>query len=130
MTRRVVVTGIGAVSPLGSTWAEVQAKLKARENVVRLMDEWLDYDGLNTKLGVPVQDFRVPEHFTRKQLRSMGRVATMSVVAAERALEMQPNLSIGFIRQALPITHASSAEQFYDALIRAGVPEESDPGMA
>jgi 3-oxoacyl-[acyl-carrier-protein] synthase II len=95
--RRVVVTGVGAVSPLGSTWREVQTRLKARENVVKLMDDWLDYEGLNTKLGAPVQDFRVPEHFTRKQMRSMGRVASMSVVAAERALEQAGLLGDEFV---------------------------------
>jgi 3-oxoacyl-[acyl-carrier-protein] synthase II len=95
--RRVVVTGIGAISPLGSTWPQVHAKLRARENVVKLMDEWLDYDGLNTKLGAPVQDFRVPEHFTRKQQRSMGRVASMSVVAAERALDQAGLLGDAFL---------------------------------
>ncbi len=95
--RRVVVTGIGAISPLGSTWSVVQAKLKARENVVRRMDDWLDYEGLNTKLGVPVQDFKIPEHFTRKQVRSMGRVASMSVVAAEKALEQAGLLGDEFV---------------------------------
>ena len=95
--RRVVVTGIGAISPLGSTWSVVQAGLKARENVVRRMDDWLDYEGLNTKLGVPVQDFKIPEHFTRKQVRSMGRVASMSVVAAEMALEQAGLLGDDFV---------------------------------
>ncbi len=85
--RRVVVTGIGAISPLGSTWTDARARLAAKRNLVRVMDDWMDIDGLNTKLGVPVTDFRLPDHYTRKQTRSMGRVASMSVVAAERALE-------------------------------------------
>lgn len=85
--RRVVVTGIGAISPLGSTWADARARLAEKRNLVRVMDDWMDIDGLNTKLGVPVTDFRLPDHYTRKQTRSMGRVASMSVVAAEQALE-------------------------------------------
>jgi len=85
--RRVVVTGIGAISPLGSTWADARARLEEKRNLVRVMEDWMDIDGLNTKLGVPVTDFRLPDHYTRKQTRSMGRVASMSVVAAERALE-------------------------------------------
>ena len=35
--RRVVVTGMGAVSSLGSTWSEVEAGLRAGRNRVRYM---------------------------------------------------------------------------------------------
>jgi len=43
--------------------------------------------------------------------------------ALSRALQVQPDLDMTFIRQALPITHAASAEKFYGGLIKAGVPE-------
>jgi len=84
--RRVVVTGIGAISPIGNTWPDVRRNLERNKNRVILMEDWLEIEGLNTKLGVPVTDFSVPDHYTRKQLRSMGRVASMAVVAAETAL--------------------------------------------
>jgi 3-oxoacyl-[acyl-carrier-protein] synthase II len=87
MTRRVVVTGMGAISPLGSTWAEVEARLRARKNAVVIMEDWNEYEGLGTNLGVPVQGFSTPEHYTRKQTRSMGRVALLAVRASELALE-------------------------------------------
>jgi adenylate cyclase len=43
--------------------------------------------------------------------------------AITRALQIQPDLDITFIRQALPVTHAPSAEHFYGGLIKAGVPK-------
>jgi adenylate cyclase len=43
--------------------------------------------------------------------------------ALSKALQVQPELDMTFIRQALPITHAASAEHFYGALLKAGVPE-------
>jgi tetratricopeptide (TPR) repeat protein len=46
-----------------------------------------------------------------------------AVEALSQALQMQPDLDMTFIRQALPITHAASAEHFYGGLIKAGVPE-------
>ncbi|MBA3564464.1 MAG: beta-ketoacyl-ACP synthase [Gammaproteobacteria bacterium] len=85
--RRVVITGIGAISPLGSTWREVELRLRSKRNAVVSLDEWKSYRGLNTSLAVPVADFAVPEHYTRKRTRSMGRVALLAVRAAELALE-------------------------------------------
>lgn len=86
MTRRVVVTGAGGVSPLGSEWTEIAASLKAMENRIRRMD-WDIYKDLNTRLGCPVEDFEVPAHYTRRQLRTMGRNARLAVRASELALE-------------------------------------------
>jgi adenylate cyclase len=43
--------------------------------------------------------------------------------ALPRALQIQPDLDMTFIKQALPVTHAASAEHFYGGLIKAGVPE-------
>ena len=73
--RRVVVTGIGALSPLGNDWASVRAHLRSGRNAIRVMDEWKDYEGLNTQLGSTVPPFELPSHYNRKTMRSMGRVA-------------------------------------------------------
>jgi adenylate cyclase len=61
----------------------------------------------------------------------MGELATLGVLnrqeeaqeALERALILQPDLSISFVKQALPITHAASMEHFIDGLTKAGVPD-------
>jgi 3-oxoacyl-[acyl-carrier-protein] synthase II len=50
------------------------------------MEAWDKYDGLNTRLGGPVTDFEMPAHFTRKHMRSMGRVSKMATAASEKAL--------------------------------------------
>jgi 3-oxoacyl-[acyl-carrier-protein] synthase II len=50
------------------------------------MEEWARYQGLNTHLAGPIGDFAVPEHYPRKKIRSMGRVACLAVVSTERAL--------------------------------------------
>jgi 3-oxoacyl-[acyl-carrier-protein] synthase II len=82
---RVVITGIGAYSAIGSTWQEAETSLRTLKNRVRRMDAWDAYDGLHTRLGSPV-DFNSPEHFTRKATRSMGRVSLMATAASEIAL--------------------------------------------
>jgi 3-oxoacyl-[acyl-carrier-protein] synthase II len=85
--RRVVITGMGGISPLGSSWEEIEPRLRARGNAVRFMEEWLDIEGLNSRLGAPVADFAPPpERYTRKVTRGMGRVARMACYASELAL--------------------------------------------
>lgn len=86
MTRRVVITGMGGVTALGDNWPTVAAALKRLENAVRYMPEWDVYDGLHTKLGAPIDNFILPEHYTRKRIRSMGRVSLLSTRATELAL--------------------------------------------
>ena len=50
------------------------------------MPAWDAYKDLNTRLAAPIEGFAPPEHWSRKQLRSMGRVSQLAVRAAELAL--------------------------------------------
>ncbi|MBW8780144.1 MAG: beta-ketoacyl-ACP synthase, partial [Burkholderiales bacterium] len=51
--KRVVITGIGALSPLGHDVETVMDSLRAETNKVQRMQDWADYEGLNTQVGVP-----------------------------------------------------------------------------
>lgn len=84
--KRVVVTGMAGITSLGSDWATISGHFKANHSGIRRMDEWDRFTELNTRLAGPIDDFQVPGHWTRKQLRSMGRVSRLAVGAAERAL--------------------------------------------
>lgn len=84
---RVVVTGMAGISALGSDWASIRRAFEDGRSAIRAMPEWSRYQELNTRLAGPIEDFRVPAHWTRKQLRSMGRVSQLSVRAAEQALD-------------------------------------------
>jgi 3-oxoacyl-[acyl-carrier-protein] synthase II len=84
---RVVVTGMSAITPIGSDWAGVRSNLVSLQTGVKYMSDWDIYDGLNTKLAAPVLDFEKPEHYTRKLIRSMGRGSIMATRVTELALE-------------------------------------------
>lgn len=84
--RRVVVTGMSGVTAFGNDWESVQAKLKACENATQYMPSFEQYDGLNTKLAAPIDNFVLPAHYTRKKIRGMGRVAKLATLASENAL--------------------------------------------
>ena len=85
--RRVVVTGMGIASPLGSTVKSAFDRLKKYENCIEHWDRLDEYERLNTSLGSFVSGFEAPEHFTRKVRRTMGEVSLMSTVTAEDALK-------------------------------------------
>jgi len=84
--RRVVVTGMAGLSALGSDWPSIEAAFRQRRNAVLRMSDWDRYKDLNTRLAAPIEGFEPPEHWSRKQLRSMGRVSQLAVRAAELAL--------------------------------------------
>jgi 3-oxoacyl-[acyl-carrier-protein] synthase II len=86
--RRVVITGMGGVTALGSAWREIDARLRARRNAVKRMPEW-DRHGemLHTRLAAPVEGFDAQSRYPRKMTRSMGRVSLLALRATELALE-------------------------------------------
>ncbi|MCG8312893.1 MAG: beta-ketoacyl-ACP synthase [Pseudomonadales bacterium] len=84
--RRVVVTGMSSITALGSDWQTFEQNLRRKQNAIRYMEEWDVYEDMVTRLGGPILDFKKPAHYPRKKVRSMGRVALMSTVAAENAL--------------------------------------------
>jgi 3-oxoacyl-[acyl-carrier-protein] synthase II len=86
VSRRVVVTGMAGISPLGNDWETIRARLGEYRNAVCRMEEWADYDGLNTQLGVRAAPFELNARYHRKATRSMGRVALMATRASELAL--------------------------------------------
>ena len=85
-TRRVAVTGIGGITAFGRDWQSIQAAFKAEKNAVKYMDWHERFPELEAQLGAPIENYAPPEHWTRKQLRSMGRVSYLCVDAAEQAL--------------------------------------------
>ncbi len=83
--RRVVVTGGGMLSALGDSWDEAFQKLRSYHNCIQYMKEWDVFTLMNTRLACPYTK-ELPK-FPRKKIRGMGRVALLSLLATDRALE-------------------------------------------
>ena len=84
--KRVVVTGMGLISSLGNDLETAKNRLHEYRNAVMIMPELQEISGLNTHLAAPAMEFTLPEHYTRKVLRTMGPVSIMAVYTAEKAL--------------------------------------------
>ncbi len=83
--RRVVVTGLGAVSPCGndvpSTWEAVR---EGRSGIDRI--QGFDTTGWAVQIAGEATDFDAAAHFHRKQLRRLDRFTQFAMVAAREAL--------------------------------------------
>ncbi|MBN6067488.1 beta-ketoacyl-ACP synthase [Aggregatibacter actinomycetemcomitans] len=85
--KRVVITGIGAVTAFGKTWLDIKTAFQRKQNAVQAKADWAArYPELEARLGAEIHDYQPPSHWNRKQLRSLGRVSQFAVEAAERAL--------------------------------------------
>jgi len=113
MKRRVVVTGLGLASPIGSTLDAVATALQRGEHGIAHMPEWAQLKDLRTQLGAPVRGADLT-HFPRKKTRTMGRVALLAAFATERAIAdagLDPSLvSSGRTGLAYGSTHGSTDE--------------------
>lgn len=84
--RRVVVTGMAAISTLGETQEEMMQSLRARKNATQAMAGWDEYQGLRSHLYAPLPNYVPPADFTRKQMRTMSTLSVMSVDCTRRSL--------------------------------------------
>ena len=83
--RRVVITGVGLKTPLGSTPSELLDRVLAGESAVEHVAEWSDVADLATRLATRVKDFDGRE-IPRKFRRTMSRMGQLAAVAAQQAV--------------------------------------------
>jgi len=86
MRRRVVVTGMAGLSPIGSDWKGVSEALRSGRSGVEPLAELGEIEGMTTRLAARVTDFAIPDSYPRKRIRSMGRVSLLATRATELAL--------------------------------------------
>jgi 3-oxoacyl-[acyl-carrier-protein] synthase II len=84
-TRRVVVTGLGAVTPLGNTTAEFWANVKAGKSGVGPITLF-DASKMPTRFAAEVRDFEPTDVIGKKDARKMDRFAQFAFVAAKQAV--------------------------------------------
>ncbi len=83
---RVVITGLGAVTPLGHDVATYWSALKAGEDGVRPVEQ-IPPEKLNQKVLGEIKNFDPLKHFEDRQLNTLDRVSQLVVVAAREAIK-------------------------------------------
>ena len=85
--RRVVITGIGAVSPLGNDWASTWEGLKTGKSGIELI-QGMDVTDYGCKIGGEVRDYDPRPYFNNpKEARRVDRYAALAMGAAKMAVD-------------------------------------------
>jgi beta-ketoacyl-acyl-carrier-protein synthase II len=83
--KRVVITGIGAVTPLGLTAESTWDGIKARKNGIGPLTQ-VDASIYQVKVGAEVKGFKPEEYMDTKEARRMGRFTQFAVAASKMAV--------------------------------------------
>lgn len=130
MQRRVVITGIGLTSPLGDSPDDVSRALREQRHGIVSMP-WAEIDGLRTRVAAPAAEVDL-SHFSRKRIRTMGRVSLLASYATERAIRDagidEETLQSGRLGLAYGSTHGSSSE--LEAFMRTLLGSRGLPGLS
>ncbi|HHK67345.1 MAG TPA: beta-ketoacyl-[acyl-carrier-protein] synthase II [Candidatus Acetothermia bacterium] len=85
MARRGVVTGLGPITPIGIGKEAFWEGLRTGKSGIRRVDDIIDLDGIDVKIGAPVLDFDPLEHMDRRRARRIDRSAQFGLVATKLA---------------------------------------------
>ena len=125
MERRVVITGMGAVTPVGNTVDDSWENLKAgRSGIARITR--FDTSDLETKFAGEVKNFDAKALFGRKEARRLDRYTHFAMEATRQAIEGSELLNNGTDRTRVGMVIGScvggmeATLQQYDILQKKG----------
>lgn len=84
--RRVVITGIGALTPIGKTAPEFWNGLVSGKSGARSIDHF-DTGDFPTQFAAQIDEYDELDYFDRKEARRMDRVCQYALISAKEAIE-------------------------------------------
>ena len=84
--RRVVITGVGAVTPLGNSIEETWQAVKEGKSGVGPLTR-LDVDKFAANIAAEVKDFEIEQYIERKEARKMDRFTHYALAASIMAMK-------------------------------------------
>lgn len=83
--RRVVVTGLGAITPIGTGLDALRTSLRAARSAVGPITRF-DPSPFRTHIAAQVNDFHAEDHLEAKRVKRLDRFGQLSVIAANMAM--------------------------------------------
>lgn len=84
--KRVVVTGLGALTPIGNTVDEYWEGLKEGKSGCAPIT-YFDTEKFKTKFACELKDYNPQDHFDRKEVRKLDRFAQYALVSSDEAIK-------------------------------------------
>jgi 3-oxoacyl-[acyl-carrier-protein] synthase II len=132
--RRVVITGIGAVTPIGTGVSGFWEGVRAKRSAVRAVTRF-DTEAFRTKIAAEVPDFRPQDFVEERRVKRLDRCSQFALAAsrlaltdAELDLAVEDKERIGAM-MGTALGGVGHAEAQHEAFLRGGV-REVDPGLA
>ncbi|WP_112875065.1 beta-ketoacyl-ACP synthase I [Paracoccus endophyticus] len=131
--RRVVITGLGIVSPIGNNAAEVTESLRAGRSGIVAAPDYTEHGFRSQVHGVPTID--IAAHVDKRDLRFMGEGAAWNFIAMQQAVAdsgLEPG-DVSNDRTGLIMgSGGPSTSNFFNAhqtVIEKGAPKRMGPFM-
>jgi 3-oxoacyl-[acyl-carrier-protein] synthase II len=86
MKRRVVVTGVGVISPIGNSAKELWSNLKSGVSGVDKLTRF-DASAYSTSIAAEVKDFDPSGYIDKKEARRMDLTEQYAIVSAQQAFD-------------------------------------------
>jgi 3-oxoacyl-[acyl-carrier-protein] synthase II len=84
--RRVAITGIGCITPIGNGADGLLRGLRRGESAVRRID-WFDVSPFRSQVAAPVEEFDPLAHFDASRVRRLDRYSQFAIAATRMALD-------------------------------------------
>ena len=86
MNNRVVITGLGVVSPIGNDIETYWNSLKNGKCGIKVLEEKLQIEGTGIHVGGTVEDFEVEKYIDKREAKRLARFTQFAVYAAKEAM--------------------------------------------
>ena len=131
--RRVVITGIGIISPIGNSATEVEASLRAGKSGIIFAEDYAEHGFRSQVKGQP--QIVLEDHIDKRDMRFMGPGAAYNFLAMEQAIAdsgLEPS-DVSNERSGLIMgSGGPSTSNFFkafEAVIEKGAPKKMGPFM-
>ncbi len=126
MSRRVVITGAGAVTPVGNDVTTMWESIKAGRSGIATITR-VDVSDLGTKFGGMVEGFDATERLGRKESRRMDRVTHLALEACYQTIASSRLLETPVNRDRVGVVIGSSAGGIETVLAQGEVLKKRGP---
>jgi len=84
--KRVVVTGIGAITPIGNNYPDYSRNLFAGKSGAGIITKF-DPEKFKTKIACEVKDYSPQDYFDRKEVKRLDSFSQYALIAADEAMK-------------------------------------------